>query len=71
VPKSLEVCLQEDHESGDEPVSGIIHNLQESGEDGQTDDRPNSVALELVGDPQTPGGLVEAVFLLDTEGREC
>ena len=49
--KSLEVCLQEDHESGDEPVSCIIHDLQESSEDGQTDDRPNGVALELVGDP--------------------
>lgn len=49
--KSLQVCLQEDHESGDEPISSIIDNLQESSEDGQTDDRPNGVALELVGDP--------------------
>lgn len=69
--KSLQVCLQEDHESGDEPISSIIDDFQESSEDGQTDDCTDGVALELVGDPQTPGGLVEAVFLLDTEGREC
>jgi hypothetical protein len=68
LPASASRHSHEKHQPRDETLPCQLYDLEERSEDGHPDDGHEQPRLELVGDPEPGGGLVEAVALLEDKG---